>query len=162
MARDAVSRPETAQAVVEELIGTFVGIAVRSDSPKPRGRPRVSRGRIVSRVREFLDSPSRSPRPVAEMARCTRVSERTLRKALHEQFGVSPKRLLIPRQLRDVRNALLLASAEETVSRIATRHGVWELGRFARRYRELFGEKPSTTLAAAHAAAPRRRSEAIA
>jgi AraC family transcriptional regulator, ethanolamine operon transcriptional activator len=29
---------------------------------------------------------------------------------------------------------------------VLTRHGIWEFGRFAARYRRQFGELPSTTL----------------
>jgi hypothetical protein len=35
---------------------------------------------------------------------------------------------------------------ETTVTRIATDHGFWELGRFSVAYRTLFGETPLTTL----------------
>ena len=35
---------------------------------------------------------------------------------------------------------------EATVTRIATDHGFYELGRFASRYRAVYGERPSETL----------------
>jgi AraC family ethanolamine operon transcriptional activator len=60
---------------------------------------------------------------------------------------VSPKRLLILRQLHAVRRDLQRAFRGETVTQVALRHGVWELGRFAHRYKYLFGEYPSETLA---------------
>ena len=35
---------------------------------------------------------------------------------------------------------------DESVADILTRHGIWEFGRFAARYRRHFGELPSQTL----------------
>jgi hypothetical protein len=46
-----------------------------------------------------------------------------------------------------VRHALAAARpGEATVTRIATDHGFFELGRFAAVYSSLFGERPSETL----------------
>jgi hypothetical protein len=46
-----------------------------------------------------------------------------------------------------VRRALLQAIPPvTTVTRIATDHGFWEMGRFAVAYRALIGEPPSMTL----------------
>jgi AraC-like DNA-binding protein len=46
-----------------------------------------------------------------------------------------------------VRRSLLQADHSiETVTRIATDHGFWELGRLAAAYRALFDEPPSATL----------------
>jgi transcriptional regulator GlxA family with amidase domain len=45
-----------------------------------------------------------------------------------------------------VRRALLRATPPVTVTKIATDHGFWELGRFSVAYRALFGETPSVTL----------------
>jgi AraC family ethanolamine operon transcriptional activator len=50
------------------------------------------------------------------------------------------------RQLHAVRRGLLAASEDSTVSAILVRHGIWDHGRFAARYRRHFGEAPSATL----------------
>jgi AraC family ethanolamine operon transcriptional activator len=83
---------------------------------------------------------------VTDLAESAGVSERTLRIVFAENFGLSPKRLLILRQLHAVRRDLQGAVPGETVTQIAQRNGVWELGRFAHQYESLFGEYPSTTL----------------
>jgi hypothetical protein len=56
--------------------------------------------------------------------------------------------LLKARQLQEVRRALLAADpTEHTVSGVAQSWGVWDFGHFSRRYRALYAEMPSTTLA---------------
>ena len=60
---------------------------------------------------------------------------------------MGPIRYLALRRMNLVRRALLRAvSSTTTVTRIATDHGFWELGRFAVSYNALFGETPSVTL----------------
>ncbi|MGB5636772.1 MAG: helix-turn-helix domain-containing protein [Waterburya sp.] len=81
------------------------------------------------------------------MAAAAQVSERTLRTAFNEYFGVGPIRYLQLRQLNQVHHALGAADPEAvSVSDVLFRNGVWELSRFASRYRRLFGELPSETL----------------
>ena len=61
--------------------------------------------------------------------------------------GVGALRYLQLRQLHQVYRTLRSADPEtESVSNVLCRHGVWEWGRFARRYRLTFGELPSQTL----------------
>jgi len=56
-------------------------------------------------------------------------------------------RYLNRRALHQVRRALKAANPSvATVTQVASEFGVWELGRFARDYRNLFGELPSETL----------------
>ena len=60
---------------------------------------------------------------------------------------MGPIRYLALRRMHLVRRALLQAdSSKATVTRIATDHGFWELGRFSVAYRSLFGELPSESL----------------
>ena len=60
---------------------------------------------------------------------------------------MGPIRYLWLRRMHLVRRALILANpATATVTGIAMDHGFWELGRFAGRYRVLFGEAPAASL----------------
>jgi transcriptional regulator GlxA family with amidase domain len=87
------------------------------------------------------------PVTMAQLSRLAGVSERTLRAAFHDVLGRSPKQFAIAQRLRAAREALRAADPETTtVTDIATAYGFFELGRFAGRYRETFGEAPSQTL----------------
>jgi len=51
------------------------------------------------------------------------------------------------RELHAVRRELREATGDDSkVTDVLTRHGIWEFGRFAARYRRQFGELPSDTL----------------
>ena len=84
---------------------------------------------------------------IPELAAEIAVSLSTLRVCCEEQLGMSPKRYLMLRRMHFVRRALLdSAPGTSTVTKIATRYGFFELGRFAGQYGSLFGESPSATL----------------
>jgi len=84
---------------------------------------------------------------VTDLCEFSGVSERTLRTMFLEQFGVGPKRYLRTRKLHAVRAALTLADPRrETVSGIAKRFGLSDVGRIAKDYCALFGEYPRVTL----------------
>jgi AraC family ethanolamine operon transcriptional activator len=75
------------------------------------------------------------------------VSERTLQNVFREYYGLGPVRYLQLRQLHRIRHALRAADPEAvSVTDVVVRHGEWQFGRFASRYRQLFGELPSETL----------------
>lgn len=113
--------------------------------PERVGRPRLDRGSIVRRAMDLLDAAATVP-TAAELARDVGVTSRTLLRTFQESFGVPPKRYLLLRELHAVRRTLSTPSAADTVADVLTRHGVWEFGRFASRYRRQFGESPSETL----------------
>jgi len=84
---------------------------------------------------------------IAQLSSIAGVSERGLRNAFYDVYQTSPKRYLRQWRLHRVRHVLRATrSSVESVTAVATRHGLYELGRFAVEYRELFGEPPSHTL----------------
>lgn len=112
-----------------------------------QGGPRISRRDIIRRCRELLEERRWEPVRITELTTAAGVSERTLETAFEEYFGLTPVHYLMVRRLHAVRRALRAAEPDaESVTDIIARHGEWEFGRFARRYRRLFGELPSATL----------------
>ena len=118
-----------------------------TESPSASARARMSRPQIVNRVEAFLQDHFDEPIYMSQLCSVTGVSERSLRNACHAVCGTSPKRYLTRRRMEAVRRALAAARpGQDTVTRIATDYGFFELGRFAATYTSLFGERPSDTL----------------
>jgi AraC family ethanolamine operon transcriptional activator len=85
---------------------------------------------------------------IAEMRRAAHVSERRLRSAFVQEFGVPPSVFFRSWTLDQARRRLLDSSERGlTVGRVATDLGFRHLGRFAAYYHRQFGEHPSVTLA---------------
>jgi AraC family transcriptional regulator, ethanolamine operon transcriptional activator len=111
------------------------------------GRPQFSRRRVIARTLAVIEASGGEPLFVQDLCRAAQVSERTLRNVFHEYFGVGPMRMVRVRQLHEIRAELVSADrAHDTVTRIASRYGVWDFSLFARNYRRLYGESPSETL----------------
>jgi AraC family ethanolamine operon transcriptional activator len=110
------------------------------------GRPRLDRGSIIRRTMGAIEAAPIMP-TAADLAATVGVTSRTLLRTFQESFGMPPKAYLMLRELHAVRRSLREASTEDaTVAEVLTRHGVWEFGRFAARYRRQFGESPAETL----------------
>jgi len=110
------------------------------------GRPRLDRDEIFRRSMAAIEDTAIVP-SATDLARGIGVNGRTLLRTFQEAFGLSPKQYLMLRELHAVRRSLCAATAQdESVADILTRHGIWEFGRFAARYRRHFGELPSKTL----------------
>jgi len=109
--------------------------------------PRIGRARALARVTALLNADGTHLLRLADLCRLADVSERTLRTIFLESFGMTPGRYLRTRKLHAIRAALMCADPRyETVSRIAGRFGMSDLGRMARDYHILFGEYPRATL----------------
>jgi transcriptional regulator GlxA family with amidase domain len=117
---------------------------VSVDGRAARRRPRRE---LIARVDAFLRDNIGEPVTVAELSRMAGVSERTLRAAFHDVLGLSPKQYAIRQRLAAAHEALSAADpSTTTVTDVAMAYGFFELGRFAGRYRDAFGEVPSRTL----------------
>jgi AraC-like DNA-binding protein len=119
----------------------------RADSHNNGGRPQVPRQLIIDRCKKYLAESCASAASASDLAAASGVSERTLRSAFNDYYGMCPTQYFQLRQLNRVHQDLRASSPEEhKVADILLRHGIWEHGRFASRYQQLFGEKPSITL----------------
>jgi AraC-like DNA-binding protein len=102
---------------------------------------------IIKRFRALIEEQDAGSAPMPEISQKIGVSGRTLRLACQHQLGLSPGQYVTLRRMQSVRRALKQAGPDTaSVTDIATEHGFWELGRFAVKYRQIFGETPSTTL----------------
>jgi AraC family ethanolamine operon transcriptional activator len=142
------SSPAASCAAAEllEVASVVVG-RQQAVEPNREGRPKAPRQEIIRRSMELLEQRVGEPVRVGEFAAAADVSERTLRTAFNEYFGVGPVRYLQLRQLHQVYRVLRAADPKDlTVSEVLVEHGEWAFSRFALRYRQLFGELPSETL----------------
>jgi transcriptional regulator GlxA family with amidase domain len=137
-----------AAASLIELGTTIIGLRQPSESSHP-GRPKLPREEIIGRSNQLFAEREGEHVSLAELVEAVQVSERTLRTAFNECYGVSPVRYLQARNLHRVHRALRKAEPDGTnVADVLLRHGEWEFGRCATRYHRLFGELPSETLKA--------------
>lgn len=150
---DAVeSRPDlfNRRAVLDEILQELTSYLLSFSEHLPPPRPisslpirRLGLARALEHLRDRLDSRL----SIAELCQAAGVSERTLRYAFLEDYGLSPTEFMRRRRLHAVRRQLTTAEPGlTTVSEVATRYGFTELGRFAVEYRRLFGVRPSDSL----------------
>ena len=138
--------PEAARSLEQELIHILVRCLTESVSVQMTSGGR-SHDKIVAKFEAYLGAHPNMPLYLPEICAAIGAAERTLRAACEEYLGMGPIRYLALRRMHLVRRGLLRAvSSTTTVTRIATEHGFWELGRFAVSYSALFGETPSVTL----------------
>ena len=117
---------------------------------EPCGRPPAAV--LVRRAIEISESCA-GPVRIAELCVVLRVSPGTLENAFKSVTGVTPHAFFLRWRLNQARKVLLREDAERRkVTDIALSLGFSELGRFAVRYREMFGESPSETLRRVHKA----------
>ena len=139
---DSRTSEEIAWAIAGNLLTTLATGGDTPVQPSLSSRLRVSE----SSLDYIACHPGRVLR-VREVADAVGVSERTLRRAFQERFGVSTKEYLKARQLRAARRELVRQDPDGTqVREVALRWGFWHSSQFAQDYRRAFGELPSDTL----------------
>jgi AraC family ethanolamine operon transcriptional activator len=149
-----------ARSMLKKDLLDLVARALGSSRPvASAGRP-SSHSAIVLRVEEHLRASEGRAVTVTDLCGVAGATERTLRNAFSRVYGMGPNRFVRLHRLDEARRALRTPAPTDTVSRIATALGIWDLGRFAGQYRALFGESPSQTLERARrgrTASPTRR-----
>jgi AraC-like DNA-binding protein len=138
--------PELVRAFEQQSVHVLIRCLTDSIISTPNSR-NLRYETVVARFEEFLEANPNKPLYLTDVCAAVGVAERTLRFACEEHVGMGPVRYLNLRRMHLARRALVQGiPSTTTVTRIATDHGFWELGRFSVAYRTLFGEMPSETL----------------
>jgi AraC-like DNA-binding protein len=101
------------------------------------------RPRTVRKVVDAIEEDPASPYTLGDLSAIAGVSARQLQYSFNNHLGVSPLVYLRNARLDRARNLLL--TSRMPVSEIAMRSGFNHLGKFAKYYRDRFGEAPSET-----------------
>jgi AraC family transcriptional regulator, ethanolamine operon transcriptional activator len=135
-------------ALAELLVELAVrSVAIENNGPVHGPRTRLNSLRVVRACEDHAARARYQGVTLADLCVASSASERWVRHAFHDCFGMSPTSYLRVIALHEVRHALLHElPGYDTVGRAASDFGFWHLGRFAAQYRALFGESPSTTL----------------
>lgn len=132
-----------AHGLTSDLEVALISALSAADDTPPVGR--LPRRVVLRRVAELLRDEAFEPVQVSDLVRRTGVSYPTLRRIFLDWFGTTPIHYLALKRHYLARERLL-SGEHDKVSDVAMSCGFWELGRFAQRYKELFGESPSQTL----------------
>ncbi len=133
---------QSMEALLIELYGEFISqLAATAGSlePPPAG------ARYVATAEEYMRANLTEPLTVSGIAAAIGVSPRSLQLAFREVRAASPREILALMRLHLVHEKLKSDKTCAGVTEIALECGVANIGRFAKSYRESFGEKPSTT-----------------
>lgn len=117
----------------------------------------ATRRRALNRAIDLMLANLDEPILIQELCIQCGASWRTLDRAFKEQFGCGPKTYFMRLRLNRVREGLLNASPDETITEVANRNGFWHIGQFAKDYRLFFGERPSDTKTRRHNSVRPRR-----
>jgi AraC-like DNA-binding protein len=165
------SSPPARHLIINSMRGALATIRQLSVTPPPYFNPRSFALALFASLIEPLDTRKREDRgnyapadyrlvrAVEDLLQCEEVvslslpdlcfelgmSRRTIERAFQRVLDISPAHYLMLFRLCRAREDLI--AGHETVSSIAMKHGFFELGRFAGKYRDIFGELPSETLA---------------
>lgn len=131
---------------LHSVLGKAYGYAPESARKHPGRTPIVDHA-VINRALDAIEAAPEPTVAMAELEQITNVSERSLRAGFRRYLGLSPTRYMQLRTLSRARRRLAAGRPDElSVAQVGTDLGVWDLGRFAARYRQLFGELPSRTL----------------
>ncbi|MEU2718820.1 helix-turn-helix domain-containing protein [Streptomyces sp. NPDC007205] len=135
----------TAQLLAATALAVFPN-SVTTTTDRPHDRTDATRN-TVHRATTFIDEHAHQDLTLAEIARASSVTPRTLQYAFRRHLDTTPLAYLRDvRLLRAHRDLLDADPATTTVTQIAVHWGFLHLGRFASRYQDLFHTPPSTTL----------------
>jgi AraC family ethanolamine operon transcriptional activator len=131
----------------QECLRRLVDMLISTDGAPIVVRQSANRFRLVARVSDYIRE--RLAEPISAFDLCSEfgVSDRLLRLAFRETYGMGPIAYSRLMRLHAVRNALIAERGRDTsVAEVMDAFGITRLGAFASEYKRHFGETPSVTL----------------
>lgn len=134
--------------VGRQMLHALIDHLARPPHQSNHGRLPCYHGKIVERARNYIQENLCEPMSVGEIAAAAYTSRRTLFRAFLDVLDDTPHNYVRRLRLHRIRHDLA-SEAEKacTIALIANQWGIGDLGRMSGWYRELFGERPSDTVA---------------
>jgi transcriptional regulator GlxA family with amidase domain len=101
----------------------------------------------VARAEEIIRACCREPLSIQDLATSLGVTVRALQMGFRRHLGCTPMQYLLSRRLEMARERMLAPDAQSNVQYVAMSCGFINMSKFSSRYRAMFGELPSETLA---------------
>jgi AraC family ethanolamine operon transcriptional activator len=136
---------ESRRSLSDALYCALAGLERSDVSDLPVGRPRMPRPALLRQLAVIMEERRGEPLYAGELARELGVSQASLHRVFQEWFGMPPARYLTLRRFYLARR-WLREGREQSVTSVASALGFWDLSRFSKVYRQVFGELPSETL----------------
>lgn len=112
-----------------------------------RGRSVLANEDALGRAVDVVENQKQSKTLMTDLVKSADVAETSLRMAFHRYMGLSPSEYIRLRKFNLIWQEMNSSRAHDTtVARIVAEYRISDMGRFAERYRSIFGENPSTTL----------------
>jgi AraC family ethanolamine operon transcriptional activator len=127
----------------QECVRTLVAALFATSAPRP-DVALPGRSRLVRHAEEFMRARLCDPVGAIDLCRELGTSDRTLRLAFRERYGLGPMAYYKCLRLNAVRSRLR-ANSLVAIADAAREFGFHHLGNFAADYRKLFGERHYTT-----------------
>jgi AraC family ethanolamine operon transcriptional activator len=142
---EKLREPALAHLIEQEMLDALL-IVCQPVANQPEV-DRAQRHKAVTKAVAYIQEHRRTPVTLQDLCMATGVSQRALQFGFKERFDLTPKEYIDLTRLHfayyDLRRA---DPAQASVTEIATHWGFFHLGRFAEKYRLLFGESPRATL----------------
>ncbi|MCP9901463.1 helix-turn-helix domain-containing protein [Cyanobium sp. Cruz CV13-4-11] len=141
--------PTTRRRLCGDLVPLLVEALVHRSGHGGRLARPPARIELVKAAQAWMAEHPHEPISLDGLCRQVVAGRRSLLQGFQEHLGMGPMAYLKIRRLHGVRQALLRADPQATtISQLAAQWGFMNAGHFARDYRALFGEPPSTSLRA--------------
>jgi AraC-like DNA-binding protein len=140
--------PGDSRGVGRQMLSALIAHLARPPHQGNSGTHPRCHGKIVERARAYIQEHLSEPVSVDEIAAAAYASRRTLFRAFVDILDDTPRNYVRKLRLHRIRHDLANEAERAcTIALIANQWGISDLGRMSGWYRELFGERPSDTVA---------------